>query len=272
MRPLRLLPHGDFRLCDETDTLNRSDTVRYGSTPIAVAPRSGAATASSSICIRTPCSIACRRTCRRSSRRSRCRSATASNGPICRAASARRDRGDPGAGPAGPRLRGRRQGGGRRRDHRQRACGRRKAPRFGEEARRRSHDRYRGAGSPGRHALTGGELADLVLDCASGGPPERAHGHLRSRAKAAASFSAAASPRHAGVQQRSADHALPHGQGHARPLLSGGRARLADHRRGHTRSTRCARMSSRSASRQALRTVGGEGQPDAIHCAVDPWR
>ena len=22
----------------------------------------------------------------------------------------------------------------------------------------------------------------------------------------------------------------------------------------------------------ALRTVGGEGEPDAIHCAVDPWR
>ena len=23
---------------------------------------------------------------------------------------------------------------------------------------------------------------------------------------------------------------------------------------------------------RALRTVGGEGEPDAIHCAVDPWR
>jgi hypothetical protein len=23
---------------------------------------------------------------------------------------------------------------------------------------------------------------------------------------------------------------------------------------------------------EALRTVGGEGKPDAIHCAVDPWR
>ena len=23
---------------------------------------------------------------------------------------------------------------------------------------------------------------------------------------------------------------------------------------------------------EALRTVGGEGQGDAIHCAVDPWR
>jgi hypothetical protein len=23
---------------------------------------------------------------------------------------------------------------------------------------------------------------------------------------------------------------------------------------------------------EALRTVGGEGQPDAIHCSVDPWR
>jgi hypothetical protein len=22
---------------------------------------------------------------------------------------------------------------------------------------------------------------------------------------------------------------------------------------------------------EALRTVGGEGRPDAIHCAVDPW-
>jgi hypothetical protein len=23
---------------------------------------------------------------------------------------------------------------------------------------------------------------------------------------------------------------------------------------------------------EALRAVGGEGRPDAIHCAVDPWR
>jgi threonine dehydrogenase-like Zn-dependent dehydrogenase len=23
---------------------------------------------------------------------------------------------------------------------------------------------------------------------------------------------------------------------------------------------------------EALRTVGGEGRPDAIHCSVDPWR
>jgi threonine dehydrogenase-like Zn-dependent dehydrogenase len=29
---------GDFRLCDETDTLNRKGTVRYGSTPIATTP------------------------------------------------------------------------------------------------------------------------------------------------------------------------------------------------------------------------------------------
>lgn len=29
---------GDFRLCDETDTLNREGTIRYGSTPISVAP------------------------------------------------------------------------------------------------------------------------------------------------------------------------------------------------------------------------------------------
>lgn len=29
---------GDFRLCDETDTLNRTDTIRFGSTPVAVAP------------------------------------------------------------------------------------------------------------------------------------------------------------------------------------------------------------------------------------------
>ena len=29
---------GDFRLCDETDTLNRQGTIRYGSTPVDVAP------------------------------------------------------------------------------------------------------------------------------------------------------------------------------------------------------------------------------------------
>ena len=29
---------GDFRLCDETDTLNKPGTVRYGSTPISQAP------------------------------------------------------------------------------------------------------------------------------------------------------------------------------------------------------------------------------------------
>ncbi|MDB5572503.1 MAG: alcohol dehydrogenase [Hyphomicrobiales bacterium] len=29
---------GDFRLCDATDTLNRSDTIRFGSTPVSVGP------------------------------------------------------------------------------------------------------------------------------------------------------------------------------------------------------------------------------------------
>jgi threonine dehydrogenase-like Zn-dependent dehydrogenase len=29
---------GDFRLCDETDTLNRPDSIRYGSTPISIQP------------------------------------------------------------------------------------------------------------------------------------------------------------------------------------------------------------------------------------------
>jgi threonine dehydrogenase-like Zn-dependent dehydrogenase len=29
---------GDFRLCDETDTLNRPNSIRYGSTPISIAP------------------------------------------------------------------------------------------------------------------------------------------------------------------------------------------------------------------------------------------
>lgn len=34
----RYCREGDFRLCDETDTLNRPDSVRFGSTPISIAP------------------------------------------------------------------------------------------------------------------------------------------------------------------------------------------------------------------------------------------
>src|SRR3954452_13668425 len=29
---------GDFRLCDETDTLNRPNSIRYGSTPVSIEP------------------------------------------------------------------------------------------------------------------------------------------------------------------------------------------------------------------------------------------
>lgn len=34
----RYCREGDFRLCDETDTMNRSDSIRYGSTPVSIAP------------------------------------------------------------------------------------------------------------------------------------------------------------------------------------------------------------------------------------------
>ena len=78
--------------------------------------------------------------------------------------------------------------------------------------------------------ITGGAMADLVIDCASGGPWTVVSAIHLARKGGRILIGGRKGRAGAGVRRRSAVHALPDGEGHARPQLPGGRARPADHR------------------------------------------
>ena len=78
---------GDFRLCEETDTLNRPNAIRFGSTPTSIAPALwGGYSQYQYLHPKLGVSQSAFACAPRNSRRWRYRSATASNGPICKAA------------------------------------------------------------------------------------------------------------------------------------------------------------------------------------------
>ena len=121
--------------------------------------------------------------------------------------------------------------------------------------------------------LTGGRMADLVIDCASGGPY--------------AVVSAIQLARKGGrvilggqKRQRIPDFdsdllirkflTVKGMRGHSYPSVEMALQIIASGR--YPLAKMCTHRFSLAEVGEALRTVGGEGRPDAIHCSVDPWR
>lgn len=121
--------------------------------------------------------------------------------------------------------------------------------------------------------ITGGRMADLVIDCAAGGPATVAlslqlackggrvilGGQKRQRIPEFDSdlmirkFLTVMGMR--GHSYQSVEVAIQ--------IIAAGRYPLAK---------MCTHLFGLDEVGEALRTVGGEGRPDAIHCSVDPWR
>lgn len=121
--------------------------------------------------------------------------------------------------------------------------------------------------------ITGGRMADLVIDCASGGPSTVVSAIQLARKGARVILGGQKRQRipdfdsdllikkfltvkgMRGHSYRSVEIALQ--------IISSGRYPLGK---------MCTHSFALNEVDEALRTVGGEGQPDAIHCSVDPWR
>jgi threonine dehydrogenase-like Zn-dependent dehydrogenase len=122
------------------------------------------------------------------------------------------------------------------------------------------------------HEITGGEMADLVLDCASGGPATVVSAiHLARIGGRVVLGGRKGQP----IPQFDSDLlmkrvlTLKGVRGHsyqavelALQIIAGGKYPLDE---------MCTHVFPLAETDEALRTVGGEGQPGAIHCAVDPW-
>jgi len=120
---------------------------------------------------------------------------------------------------------------------------------------------------------TGGELVDLVIDCASGGP-ETVVSAIRAARKAGRVVLGGQKRRR--IPEFESDLIIRKFltvkgmRGHsfqsvelAIQLIDSGRYPLTE---------LCTHVFGLDQVDRALCTVGGEGEPDAIHCCVDPWR
>src|SRR5712692_7455284 len=121
--------------------------------------------------------------------------------------------------------------------------------------------------------ITGGRMADLVIDCASGGPYTVVSAIQLARKGGRVILGAQKRQR---IPDFDSDLMIKKFltvkgmRGHsyqsvemALRIIASGRYPLAK---------MCTHRFSLAEVGEALRTVGGEGQPDAIHCSVDPWR
>lgn len=120
--------------------------------------------------------------------------------------------------------------------------------------------------------LTGGEMADIVMDCSSGGP------------KAVIAALQLARKRGRVILGGRAGGTIPDFdpdvlvkkvltvkgvRGHSFEAVELAMQVIASGR--HPLETMCTHVFPLGDTGEALKTVGGEGQPDSIHCAVDPW-
>jgi threonine dehydrogenase-like Zn-dependent dehydrogenase len=120
--------------------------------------------------------------------------------------------------------------------------------------------------------LTGGELADLVLDCASGGSETISSALSLARIGGRIILGGRKFRR---MPEFDSDQLITRCltvkgvRGHSFGAVELGLQIIA--RRRDDLAEMCTHRFALAEVDEALRTVGGEGRPDAIHCAVDPW-
>lgn len=121
--------------------------------------------------------------------------------------------------------------------------------------------------------ITGGELADLVLDCASGGPSTVVSAIQLARKGGRIILGGRKFRR---IPEFDSDVLIARFltvkgmRGHSYEAVELGLQIIASGR--YPLQDMCTHTFGLREVDEALRTVGGEGQPDAIHCSVDPSR
>jgi threonine dehydrogenase-like Zn-dependent dehydrogenase len=121
--------------------------------------------------------------------------------------------------------------------------------------------------------ITGGTMADLVIDCASGGPATVVSAIQLARKRGRVilgGWKRRPIPEFDSDLLISKRLTIKGLLGHsfesvemALQIIASGRYPLAE---------MCTHLFGLNQVDEALRTVGGEGRPDAIHCSVDPWK
>ena len=120
--------------------------------------------------------------------------------------------------------------------------------------------------------LTGGELADLVIDCASGGTETVTSALSLARNGGRIILGGRKFKR---IPEFDSDQLITRFltvkgmRGHSWQAVEMGLQIIASGR--YPLHLLCTHRFALAETDEALRTVGGEGRPDAIHCAVDPW-
>jgi threonine dehydrogenase-like Zn-dependent dehydrogenase len=120
--------------------------------------------------------------------------------------------------------------------------------------------------------LTGGELADLVIDCASGGTETVTSALSLARNGGRIILGGRKFKR---IPEFDSDQLITRFltvkgmRGHSWQAVEMGLQIIASGR--YPLHLLCTHRFALAEVDEALRTVGGEGRPDAIHCAVDPW-
>lgn len=121
--------------------------------------------------------------------------------------------------------------------------------------------------------LTGGHMADLVIDCASGGPASVVSAIQIARKRGRIILGGR---KFQPIPDFMSDMLITRFltvkgmRGHSYKSVELGLELIASGR--YALDEMCTHVFPLEQTDLALRTVGGEGEPGAIHCAVDPWR
>jgi threonine dehydrogenase-like Zn-dependent dehydrogenase len=121
--------------------------------------------------------------------------------------------------------------------------------------------------------VTGARMADLVIDCASGGPATVVSAVALARKGGRLILGAQKRQR---IPEFDSDLIIRKFltvkgmRGHSYQSVEMALAIIASGR--YPLAKMCTHNFGLADVGEALRTVGGEGRPDAIHCSVDPWR
>lgn len=121
--------------------------------------------------------------------------------------------------------------------------------------------------------ITGGQMADLVIECSSGGPATVAAAIRLARKRGRVILGAA---KRRAIPEFESDLVISRFltvkgmRGHSYAAVEMALGIIA--RAAYPIAEMCTHTFGLGQVDEAIRTVGGEGRPDAIHCCVDPWR